>query len=849
MNPTNQQINKSIIQQLGKRIAFLFLFIVASLNATAQTQIGGDNIEFDYTHPKDYVIGGIVVTGTKFLDQNVLLSISGLSIGDTIAVPGEKITKALDNLWKQGLFSDVKIAAQKIVDDKIFLEYVLQEKPRLSKFSFKGDVKKGDAEKIRETIRLERDKVITDYLITNTKNIVTEYYVDKGFLDVSVKIEQVADTAYQNKNIIYITVDKKDKIKISNIIFHGNKEITSGKLKRAMKDTKEKRLWKIFTSSKFIQSNYEQDKKSVIEKYIDKGFRDAHLVRDTIYKVGRGRVNIEITIDEGHKYYFRNITWLGNTKHTTLELNQILGIKKGDVFEQAVLDDRLYMNPSGRDVTSLYMDDGYLFFQLNPVEVTVENDSIDLEMRISEGKQATVNKVSVTGNTKTHDHVIMREVRTKPGKLFSRSDIIRTQRELAQLGYFNPEKLSLNTTPNPAEGTVDIEYIVEEKPSDQIELSGGYGANQLVGTLGVSFNNFSLRNFFKKGAWTPLPSGDGQRLSLRAQTNGKYYQSYNISFTEPWVGGKKPNSLSTTAFHSVQSNGRSSEDPLLESIKIYGGSVGFGKRLKVPDDYFTLYIEGSYQYYILQNFSSTFLFSDGTSNNFSVASTFSRNSIDQPIYPRSGSQISLSGQFTPPYSLTFLKDTDFKTAEDNVKYKWIEYHKWKFSSSWFTKIAGDLVLNAKFSYGFLGNYNNDIGDSPFERFYLGGSGLSGYALDGREIIALRGYDDNTLTPRNSRGSYTGGTIFEKYTLEMRYPISLNPQATIYMLVFAEGGDSYLKFRDFNPFSFHRSAGFGIRVFLPVFGMLGLDWGYGFDDITNSPDAGGGQFHFSIGQQF
>jgi len=478
-------------------------------------------------------------------------------------------------------------------------------------------------------------------------------------------------------------------------------------------------------------------------------------------------------------------------------------------------------------------------------------------MRIYEGKQATVNKVTVVGNTKTHDHVIMREVRTKPGQLFNRSDIIRTQRELAQLGYFNPEKLAVNPKPNPTDGTVDIEYVVEEKPSDQVELSGGYGANQLVGTLGFSFTNFSMRNFFK-GPWAPIPSGDGQRLSIRGQTNGKYYSSINVSFTEPWLGGKKPNSLSLSFFRSVQTNGRPKEDPLRESITINGASVGLGKRLKWPDDYFTLYGELSYQYYVLDNFASTFLFSNGTSNNLSLSGTFGRNSIDQPIYPRTGSQVSLTVQFTPPYSLSGLlmevtgrdKNTNFSTAGDNVKYKWIEYHKWKFTSSWFTRLAGDLVLNAKINYGFLGYYNKDIGDSPFERFYLGGDGLSGFALDGREIIGLRGYSNNSLTPRNST-RYIGGTIFEKYTLEMRYPVSLNPQATIFVLAFAEGGNSYLRFKEFNPFVFKRSAGFGIRVFLPIFGLLGLDWGYGFDEVpnTNPGDANKGQFHFSIGQQF
>src|SRR5258706_11264287 len=729
----------------------VFWLLLSPLLTFAQVQIGGENLEFDYAHPKDYVVGGIVITGPKFLDETVLKNLSGLSVGDTISIPGEKITKAMDNLWKQGLFSDVKIVARKVIGEQIFLEFQLQEKPRLSKFSFRGEVSKSDADKIREKINLERDRVITDYLISSTQNTVKEYYVDKGYFNTEVKVEQVPDTAYQNKNVVYITVDKKDKVRIEKIIFHGNKEIKSGKLRRAMKDTKEKSLWKIFTSSKFIQENYEKDKANIITKYTDRGFSDAHIDFDTVYKVSPNRIDIEITIDEGKKYYFRDITWVGNTKHSSQELSSILGIKKGDIFEQSVLDERLYMNPNGRDVSSLYMDDGYLFFQITPVEVNVENDSIDLEMRIYEGKQATVNKVTVVGNTKTHDHVIMREVRTKPGQLFNRSDIIRTQRELSQLGYFNPEKLAVNPKPNPADGTVDIEYVVEEKPSDQVELSGGYGASQLVGTLGLSFTNFSLRNFFKKGAWTPLPSGDGQRLSLRAQTNGKYYQSYNMSFTEPWLGGKKPNSLSTSVFHSIQSNGRSTEDPLRQSITITGGSVGLGKRLKWPDDYFTIYVEGSYQYYVLNNFSSTFLFNNGTSNNLSLSGTFSRNSIDAPIYPRTGSQISLSCQLTPPYSLTFRKDVDFKTASDNVKYKWIEYHKWKFTSSWFTRLAGDLVLNTKLNYGFLGHYNNYIGDSPFERSYLGSDWLSGFALDGTEISVLRRYFHNSLTPRNSTG--------------------------------------------------------------------------------------------------
>jgi outer membrane protein insertion porin family len=600
----------------------------------------------------------------------------------------------------------------------------------------------------------------------------------------------------------------------------------------------------IFVSSKYIDDKYQEDKIKIIQKYADIGYRDAKIVSDSVAKISEDRVNIYINLDEGHQYFFRNITWVGNTKHTSTELSSVLGIKKGDVYDQSALDQHLFMSQNSRDVSSLYMDDGYLFFSVTPVEINVENDSIDFEMRIYEGKQARINKVTVSGNVKTNDRVIMREIRTKPGQLFSRNDIIRTQRELAQLGYFDQEKLGVNPVPNPADGTVDIEYTVEEKPADQLELSGGYGNNQLVGTLGVSFNNFSARNFFKKGAWRPLPSGDGQKLSLRAQTNGKYYQAYNASFTEPWLGGKKPNSFSVTIYHQIQSSG--SSEVYRSSIKTLGLSVGLGRRLTAPDDYFTIFNQVSYEHYILKNYAGSFLFTDGTSNNLSFQTTFARNSIDAPIYPRTGSQISLSLQLTPPWSL--FNNVNYSTASPAVRYKWIEYHKWDFLSSWFTKLAGNLILNTKIQYGFLGLYNTEVGQSPFERYFLGGDGLSGFTLDGRDIIALRGYENYSLTPLNQNHVQAGGTIYDKFTFELRYPITLNPSATIYLLSFAEAGNCWLNFNDFNPFSMKRSAGAGIRVFLPVFGLLGLDWGYGFDPAY-IPGQNGSQFHFSIGQQF
>ena len=828
-----------------KHFLIFILILASSLTLKAQLQVGNDSLIFDYSNPQSYEIGGVVVVGTKFLDDAVLINISGLSVGDTLDVPGDKVSKAIENLWKQGLFTDVKIIASRVFGKRIFFEIRLMERPRLSTFNFKG-VSKSEADKIREKINLG-DKVVTDNLLETTKNTVRVFYVEKGYMNAEVKIVNVKDTLFVNREKLTIIVDKKSRVKVEKIEFSGNTFFSNSKLKHAMKDTKEKKWWKIFTSSKFLDEKYQEDKLKIVAKYADKGYRDAHIVTDSVYQSGPTRVKIFIKLEEGHQYFFRNIAWLGNTKHTSQELSTILGIKKGDIYDQSVLDQRLFMSQNGRDVSSLYMDDGYLFFSVTPVEVNVENDSIDFEMRIYEGKQARINKVTVTGNVKTNDRVIMREIRTLPGQLFSRADIIRTQRELAQLGYFDQEKLGVNPTPNPANGTVDIEYTVEEKPSDQLELSGGYGANQLVGTLGLSFNNFSAGNIFKKGAWRPLPSGGGQKLSLRAQTNGKYYQSYSASFTEPWLGGKKPNSLSVSIFHSIQTSGTTTNESNRQEIKISGISVGLGKRLKKPDDYFSLFHEVSYQYYTLHNYGGTFLFSNGISNNLSFQESISRNSIDAPIYPRTGSQISLTLQLTPPYSL--FNKLNYSSATDAEKYKFIEYHKWKFSSSWFTKLAGNLVLNTKIQYGFLGLYNRNLGASPFERFYLGGDGLSGFSLDGREIIALRGYENNSVTPQNASGSQIGGTIFDKYTLELRYPVSLNPSATIYFLCFAEAGNSWLKFKEFNPFSSKRSIGSGIRIFLPVFGILGLDYGYGFDPILNYSDANKGHFHFSIGQQF
>ena len=832
-----------------RKIVFcLLLLAMTGFYAPCQTGVIGSMSGFDYSSPKEYELGGISVSGVRYLDESVLITLTGLTIGEKYRIPGEKIAQAIENLWKQGLLSDIKVVATKIIDNRIFLEFRLIERPRLSKFTFTG-VTKNEADKLREKLQLVKGKVITDNLIFMSRNQVREYFVEKGLLFTEVKVTTEKDSAAgPNQELMRIAISNKRRVKINRIILNGVTQFPEKKVRKKMKESKEKGWYKIFNSSKYKEEGLETDKEKITALYAAKGYRDATVLRDSVYRFNEKSVNIELWIQEGPRYFFRNITWTGNTKYPTAQLNQLLGIKKGDVFNQQKLDEGLFISQSSRDVSSLYMDDGYLFFQVTPVEVMVENDSIDLDIRIYEGKQATINRVTVKGNTKTNDKVVMREIRTQPGQLFNRSDIIRTQRELAQLGYFDQEKLNVTPKPNPADGTVDIEYIVEERPSDQLELSGGWGGGAgVVGTLGVSFNNFSARNLLRKNTWSPLPTGDGQRLSIRFQSNGRFFQSYNMSFTEPWLGGRKPNALSVSVFHSVQTDGLPKGNENRSVLQISGVSVGLGRRLKKPDDFFQIYHELSYQRYFLDQWSGTFAFSNGNSNNLNFEQTISRNSVDGLIWIRSGSQVSFTVQVTPPFSL-FNKGTDYSTADPQVKYKWIEYHKWKFNGAWYKSLGSKLVLFARAQVGILGFYNDQIGQSPFERFYLGGDGLSGFALDGREIIALRGYNNNSITPR-IRGGIVGGTAFNKFTMEVRVPISLNPSATIYSLVFLEGGNNWAGTRNLNPLNIKRSTGIGVRIFLPMFGLLGLDWGYGFDEVEELPNANGGQFHFTIGQQF
>ena len=843
-----------------RNIQLVFIFCLSFISISSQTSY----TNYELT-PREYTLAGISIEGVSFLDHEVVIQKSGLQRGQKIAIPSDKISKAISKLWDQGLFSEVVILKEKVQGGNLFLRIKLKERPRMSRYSFSG-ISKSDADQLREDLDLYSGKIITEALKMNVKNISRNFFVGKGFLKSKASISIKSDTLINNSKILKIDIDKGEKFKINEIIIEGNSSLSDEKIKRLMKETKERKWYRFYKRSKFQYSLFDQDKETIIGKYNEIAHRDAKIISDTIFDFDENSINIILKIEEGNQYFIRDIQWSGNQKYSSGLLDTILGIKKGDLYDQTSLETKLFMNPNGNDISSLYMDDGYLFFQVTPIEKKIENDSVDLEIKVYEGKQARIKKVNVTGNTKTSDHVILRDMYTHPGDLFSRDAIIRTQRQLAQNGYFDPEKLGVNPMPNPTDGTVDIEYVVEERPNDQIELSGGWGNNSLVGTLGLTFNNFSARKLFKKKSWSPLPSGDGQRLSIRAQSSGYFFQSYNMSFTEPWLGGKKPNSFTVSAYHSLQSydrkfindsldsEGNNVVNPFRRLIKITGVSIGLGKRLKWPDDYFSVYYEAGYQYYNLQNFGNVFSFSDGFVNNPYVLWRISRNSIDQPLYPRSGSSISLSLKSSVyPYS-RINNFTDHSTLTDQEKYRFLQYNKFKFTSSWFTPISKDkkLVINARLGFGLLNGWNKNLGAPPFERFYLGGSGLSGFSLDGREIIALRGYDEQTIS------SNTGDRLISKYTLELRYPVSLNPSATIYLLSFLEGGNSWNDYKKYNPFKVKRSAGVGVRIFLPMFGLLGLDYGFGFDPLD--PGAAGevnhnaqiqsngyrGQFHFTIG---
>ena len=825
----------------------LSLYILGSFFLFGQNGITVGDIDFSYSQPKEYELGPIRVIGADNFDHQAIKLIAGLRQGQKIILPSNDISNAIKNLWNEEIFSNVAIYVTKEIAGVVYLTIAVEARMKLSKFSFKG-IGKRDADKLREEIKLFTGKTITENLVFQTKTKIRGYFREKGFFKAAVDISRVKDTLINASEIFIIKIEKGNKIGIKEIVISGNSEIPTWKLKMAMKDTKQKGILRIIKRSKYTESSYEKDKISLLAKFNKVGLRDASISFDTVYQLNSKNLMIEINITEGEKYYFGDIEWLGNTKYRSSFLDTVLGIKKGDLYNRNLFEQRLNGSGDGRDINSLYMDQGYLFFQVMPVEINVNQNMINYQIRIIEGKEARNGTITIKGNTKTNDFVILREIRTKPGDLFNKGDIMRTQRELAQLGYFNEQAFQVNPLPNPSKGTVDIEYVVEEKNSDQIELSGGYGgagpnsSGRIIGTLGLTFNNFSTRNFFKKNAWSPLPGGDGQRLSLRAQSNGRFYQSYTFSFIEPWLGGKKPNSLSFSINHTaLSSNGKLRSEDGYAGLSISGVGLGIGKRNKWPDDYFSTYIELGYKYYDVVNDTRFPVFSKGIANDISLQYTIQRSSVSAPTYPQSGSNFTFLSKATLPYSS--LTSKDYSLLSPQERYKYLEYYRLKFTAEWFLPLSKDkkLILMSRFGMGYLGAYNKAKGVSPFERYSMGGSGLSGVnQIGGSSILALRGYEDQSIS------SAGADPIATKYTIELRYPISLNPQATFFALAFLEGGNTFPTFDKFNPFNVKRTAGIGIRVYLPMFGMLGLDYGLGFDKLNTWSSGYGSASDISIG---
>ena len=861
--------------RISRIVYIAFLLMMA---APMWAQQSGKNVVVDYNSPKKYIVGGVSVEGREHVSEQQILQIAGLQEGMEVTVPSDDLSSIVKRLWLQRMFEDVTLAIDSIAPsrDTAFFKISVIERPRVSRWTFSG-VKSGEEKELRERLNFRRGSEFSEYVAKTATDIIKRYYKEKGFLNVAVDVNTKRDTMVRSAIRVQFAVDRGEKVKIKTITFKGADHVKESKMVRSMKKTRDGRLMNFFSSKKFNETEYINDKKALISVFNEAGYRDARIVKDTMYYVEPGRLQIDFEIDEGKQYYFRDITWTGNSVFTSQGLNEILMINKGDVYDVVTMEKRLYGGGKETEgnVSTLYRDNGYLFFNVQPVELNIEGDSVDVEIRVVEGKPATLNNIIINGNDLTNERVIRRQLFTRPGDLFTQTAFERSIREIASMGQFDPEAI---TDPNtgysiiqdPMNSTVDLVYNVTEKPSSQLELSGGWGGNTFVATVGVSFNNFSTRRFFDKTAWRPVPLGDAQNLSIRFQTNGTYYTILSASFSEPWLFGKKPTSLSMSLYYTRQTMSNLYFNILNNEqyMEVYGFAAGLGNRLKWPDNYFVLYNQLSWQTYKLQDWPYNFLFDTGLSHNLSYTLSLSRNSTDQQIYPRMGSDFSFALQFTPPYSLLRKKDYgrldadgnptrvsdpreidyNFQTSQD--RYRWIEYHKWTFKGALYTKLVGDLVLMARAQFGYLGYYNRKWGYSPFEGFRVGGDGMSGYDTYGSEIVSLRGYENYSLTPLAdsdySTGNYYSGNVYDKFTVELRYPLILQPQSTIYALLFLEGGNAWADIRKFNPFQIRRSAGVGVRVFLPMIGLLGVDWGYGFD---NHDGNGGSQFHFVIGQQF
>ena len=857
--------------KIGRLFATLAL-VLAPLSLAAQE--GG--VEVDYSHPVKYKVGGIKVEGNTFYSDQQIISLTGIQPGMEVTVPGEALSNVVERLWLQRYFEDVSLTVDSlnVAGDSAWFSIRIKERPRVSRWSFTG-VTSGERKDIQERVNLRPGREFSEYVEKTTSDIIKRYFAEKGFLLCEVTAETVKDSIIRNAIRVNFNIDKGEKIKIKDINFIGNDNVKDFKLARSMKKTKSNKIYNFFSSKKFNEEEYFNDKKNVISAFNEEGFRDARLVRDSIYYVEPNRLGIDLVFDEGDRYYFGDINWTGNSVYSSDALNSVLAIGKGDIYDVVTMEHRLYGGgkQTDYDITKLYRDNGYLFFNVTPVETNIQNDTVDVELRISEGKQATLNNIIINGNDLTNERVVRRQLFTRPGYLFSQTDFERSIREIASLGQFDPEAImsegGYSIIPNQLDNTVDIIYNVTEKPSSQLEVSGGWGGNTFVATVGVSFNNFSTRRMFDKGAWRPVPLGDAQNLAFRFQTNGTYYTALTASFTEPWLFGKKPTSLNLGAYYTRQTNSYLAINLLRNDrqMEVFGFSASIGTRLKWPDNYFVLYNGLSWQTYKLTNwYSGYFIFDDGIAHNLSYSFNLVRNSTDQQIYPRQGSEFSFLLQLTPPFSLLrkydydadgnkvavgSYKDVNYDNWSARDRYKWIEYHKWKLSGAVYTRLAGDLVLMTRAQFGYLGYYNRNWGYSPFEGFLVGGDGMSGYSTYGSEVIALRGYENYSLTPYepsayNSNGYAYAGNVYDKFTVELRYPVVLQPSSTIYVLAFLEGGNCWSDIRDFNPFQIKRSAGVGVRIFLPMIGLLGVDWGYGFDTADPSRRS---QFHFVIGQQF
>ena len=836
-----------------KFYSLLIVSLLALLSPLSLYSQAGQTV--DYNNPRKYIIGGVQVSGIKYLSKEQIISLTGLREGDEVTVPGEVFSDMVKRLMMQRYLSSVGVYIDSVVPtgDTCYFELRLQERPRVSQWNFSG-IKKSEKTDLMERVKLRRGGALSDYIASSSMDIIKRYYHEKGFLKADVSISQEIDTVIKNAVRVTFNIDKGPKVKIQTITFAGNENVKERKLVKSMKKTRDMRITNFLKSKKFNEKEYVTDKQSMISVFNEAGYRDARIIKDSIYYITPDRLGIDFVLDEGKRYYFRDITWTGNSVYTTEQLNGVLRIGKGDIYDVVTMDKRLNGDPKQQqpDIKKMYTDNGYLFFNVVPVEMKIEGDSVDVQMRIFEGEQATFNNIIINGNTITNEKIARRALFTRPGYLFSQTDLERSIRELSSIGHFDPEKFQsadgFSVLPNQVNNTVDIAYNLEEKANSQLELSGGWGGDMFVGTLGVSFNNFSLKRIFDKKAWRPVPLGDGQTLAIRFQTNGTYYTALTANFVEPWLWGKKPTALNVSAYYTRQTNSYYFYQNSDEYMEVFGAAIGIGTRLKWPDNYFVLYNQLSWQTYNLKDWYYNFLFSTGKSNNFSYMISLNRNSTDQQIYPRKGSDLSIGLQITPPYSLFRSKDTDYENMSDQERYRWIEYHKWTFKADLYTQLAGDLVLKAAAHFGYLGYFNRDLGYSPFEGFILGGDGMSGYTTYGADIIGLRGYPNNSLTPIIDNAY--AGNVYDKFTIELRYPLVMQPSSTIFALVFLEGGNCWSDIKKFNPFSIKRSAGVGLRVMLPIVGMLGVDWGYGFDPVPNEGmDRGGSQFHFMIGQQF